>query len=74
MTKKGAAEMFDQFSYQNEYNRQKYDRIMIVLPKGQGELVRKRAEILHSSVNGYLRMLINKDLEKNESVCEKKEG
>ena len=48
----------------NEYNRQNYDRVALVLPKGTKERI-KAAGI--ESVNGYIKELILEDLENREA-------
>lgn len=53
---------FDQIKYQNDYNKQKYERMTILFPKGKKERVKNRATILNKSVSGYLNDLIDNDL------------
>ncbi len=55
---------FDQIKYQNAYNKEKYDRITVMVPAGQKEEITARAREHGMSVNGYLRKLINDDMEK----------
>lgn len=45
---------FDQIKYQNEYNRQKYDRITIMTPKGKKEEIKAAASAAGMSVNEYI--------------------
>lgn len=51
-------EKFDQFKYQNEFNKQKYDRITILLPKGEKEELKKAATDAGVSLNEYIKSKI----------------
>lgn len=53
---------FNQFAYQNQYNREKYDRVNLTMPKGQKEIVRKQAKKRGQSVNEYINALIMADI------------
>lgn len=53
---------FDQIAYQNEYNRKKYDRINLTMPKGKKERVRIAAAAAGQSVNEYINAAIDKAL------------
>lgn len=37
-------EQFNQIKYQNEYNKQKYDRITIMAPKGMKDKIRETSK------------------------------
>lgn len=52
---------FDQIKYQNEYNKEKYDRITIMVPKGNKDILQADAKRMNMSLNAY----INKILENN---------
>ena len=54
---------FNQIKYQNEYNKQKYDKLSILLPKGKRDRVKARAKGLGKSVNGYINDMIDRDME-----------
>ena len=41
---KGKSGEFNQISYQNEYIKEKYDRINLTVPKGRKEEIKKKAE------------------------------
>ncbi len=56
-------ETFNQIKYQNEYNRQKYDTILVTLPKGKKDKVKKRASSLGKSVSRYINDMIDRDIE-----------
>lgn len=53
---------FNQFAYQNQYNREKYDRVNLTMPKGQKEVVRQQAKNRGQSVNEYINALIIADI------------
>ena len=53
---------FDQTAYINEFMRNKYDRIALLLPKGKKKNVKDRANELNKSVNEYINALIDEDL------------
>lgn len=40
--------------YRNEYNRQKYDRIGLMLPKGMGEEWKAEAKRRNQSLNAFV--------------------
>ena len=41
---KGKSGKFNQISYQNEYIKEKYDRINLTVPKGRKEEIKKKGE------------------------------
>lgn len=47
----------------NRYNAKSYDRIGIMVYKGEKEKIKQRADALGLSVNAYVNMLISKDME-----------
>lgn len=57
-------ESFDQFKYQNEYNKEKYDRLTLVMPKGKKDKVKQHADELNKSMNSYINDVIDKDMER----------
>ena len=58
---KGKSGKFNQISYQNEYIKEKYDRINLTVPKGRKEEIKKKAASAGQSVNEYINTLIDKD-------------
>jgi uncharacterized protein (DUF1778 family) len=51
----------------NKYNKKAYDRISLVVPKGEREKIRKAAEAVGESVNRYVNRAIAARMEgKNE--------
>lgn len=45
---------FDRISYQNEYNKKKYDRVTIMLPNGEHAKLKEVAKSEDMSVNKYI--------------------
>ena len=52
---------FNQISYQNEYIKEKYDRINLTVPKGAKEQIKAKAAAQGMSVNEYINRLIDND-------------
>ena len=53
---------FDQIAYQNAYNKEKYDRITLMLPKGQKELLLEEAKKRgFSNVTALMKDMIKKE-------------
>ena len=47
---------------QNKYNAKAYDRINLLVKKGQREKIKAHAESKGMSLNGYINELIKKDM------------
>lgn len=60
---------FEQFKYQNQYNKEKYDRCIFNVPKGQKVIIeehwRKRG---YKSLNAYVVDLIEKDMNNSKNI------
>ena len=52
---------FNQIAYQNDYIKEKYDRINLTVPKGRKEEIKKKAAEAGKSVNEYINDLIERD-------------
>lgn len=50
----------------NKWNANAYDRIAVVVPKGQKEAIKARAESQGESVNAYIWRLIQEDMKKGD--------
>lgn len=50
--------VFNQIAYQNEYNRQNYDRVNLAMPKGRKEKIRLAAAARGQSVNEFINAAI----------------
>ena len=55
---------FDQNKYINDYIKEKYDRINLMVPAGMKPVIKTQAAAEGKSVNEYINDLINEDLEK----------
>lgn len=53
--------------YKNQHGREHYDRLNLVLPKGQKELLKNFCEKMDLSVNEYIKLLIEEDTRSGES-------
>ena len=53
---------FDQVKYQNEYNKQKYDRTTIMTPKGKKDEIRAAAKAAGMSMNEFIVSAIEEKL------------
>ncbi len=62
---------FNQIEYINNYIKEKYDRINLVVPAGNKQVIKSRAAQKGKSVNQYINELIDEDLKK--TIKEKKE-
>lgn len=52
----------------NRYNKKAYDRISLTVKKGTRERIAAYAEKLDLSVNGYINMLIEKDMQQDDKA------
>ena len=52
--------MKQNYDYINKFNRQKYDRIDIMLPKGKKEIIKEIAERNNESINNLVNRLLQK--------------
>ena len=53
---------FNQFEYQNQYNKEKYDRITIMVPKGNKDVLQTYAKKMNLSLNAYINKLLESKL------------
>lgn len=59
------AKEFNQIQYQNEYNKQKYDRITIMVPKGMKEQIEESMKAAgFKSRNEFIMAAIREKMEK----------
>lgn len=49
----------------NRYNEKAYDRIFIVVPKGQKDVIRERAEERGQSINAFIIKAIEKEMNRD---------
>ena len=50
---------------QNKYIEKTYDRINLVVPKGEKDLIREHAESMGESVNGFIQRAIKETMERD---------
>lgn len=55
--------VFNQISYQNSYNKEKYDRISLMLPKGEKDRIKTAAATAGESVNEYINKAIKQRID-----------
>ena len=51
----------DRNEYKNQFNRDKYDRVNLVLEKGQKEILKEFCSRMDISLNEYIKLLIKQD-------------
>lgn len=54
-------EKFNQIAYQNQFNKENYDRIEIIVPKGQKAVIKAKAKAAGLSVSEYINRAIEKE-------------
>lgn len=60
-------------SVKNRYNEKAYDRISLVVPKGQKEIIKAHAESQGESINGFIQRAIDTTMEIDEVKPKDKE-
>lgn len=55
--------VFNQISYQNSYNKEKYDRISLMLPKGEKDRIKTAATAAGESVNEFINKAIKQRID-----------
>jgi uncharacterized protein (DUF1778 family) len=55
--------VFNQISYQNSYNKEKYDRISLMLPKGEKDRIKTAAAAAGESVNEFINKAIKQRID-----------
>jgi len=55
--------VFNQISYQNSYNKKKYDRISLMLPKGEKDRIKTAAVAAGESVNEFINKAIKQRID-----------
>ena len=53
---------FDATKYKNDFQKEKYDRIIVNVPKGQKAIIQAHAKAKDQSVNAYIVDLIRRDI------------
>lgn len=58
-------EKFDATKYKNDFQKEKYDRIIVNVPKGQKQVIDSKAKQLgYKSLNSFVVDAINEKIEK----------
>lgn len=55
---------FNQIKYQNDFNKEKYDRITIMVPKGEKDFISEIAKQAGMSRNEYIYTAIQEKIQK----------
>lgn len=58
---------FDQVQYQNEYKKKNYDRMELLVPKGEKAVIKQKAAAVGQSVNEFVYSAVK---EKMESIVQ----
>ena len=58
--------------YKNKFARERYDRLNLVLPKGQKDVLKEQCDKMELSVNEYIRLLIQDDMKSGTSKLKEK--
>lgn len=51
----------------NKYNKKNYDRLAILVPKGQRDILRTHAESRGESLNGFVKRAIDETIERDKA-------
>lgn len=58
---------FNQTKYINDFAKEKYDTIKVLVPKGQKKIIKEHYEkIGYESLNSYINHLIDEDMERGK--------
>lgn len=68
-----AEKKFDQFSYQNNFIKEKYDRVNLTVPKGKKEKIKAAAAAEGKSVNDFINAAIDARMSDSGPEAKKKE-
>ena len=52
----------------NKYVREKYDKLLLTMPKGKKERIKAHAEALGESVNGFINRAIDEAMERDKAA------
>lgn len=54
---------FNQIKYQNEFNKKNYDRMELIVPKGQKAVIKEKAAAAGQSVNEFVYSAVKEKME-----------
>ncbi len=58
---------FDQVKYQNEYKKKTYDRMELLVPKGEKAVIKEKAAAVGQSVNEFVYSAVKEKMETLEA-------
>ena len=58
---------FDKVAYNNSFNAEKYDRISLMVPKGDKEIIKAHAEARGEKTNAFINRAIRETMERDTS-------
>ena len=64
---------FDQTKYQNEYKKKTYDRMELLVPKGEKAVIKQKAAAAGTSVNEFVYSAVKEKMEAMEAATETEE-
>lgn len=59
---------FNQIAYQNNYKREKYDKIEVIVPKGEKDSIKQAAKAAGVSVSAYIYKAVQEQMAKGGIV------
>ncbi len=63
-------EEFNQIKYQNEFNKANYDRVEVVVKKGEKAVIKEIAKAAGQSVSEYINQAIKERMERERQAGE----
>ena len=57
--------IFNPTKYKNDFQKQKYDRLIVNVPKGEGNVIKAHAKEKGKSLNAYVVDLIRSDMKQS---------
>lgn len=67
-------EEFNQIKYQNEFNKANYDRVEVVVKKGEKAVIKEIAKAAGQSVSEYINQAIKERMERERQAGEQAAG
>lgn len=64
---------FDQTKYQNEYKKKTYDRMELLVPKGEKAIIKERAVAVGQSVNEFVYSAVKEKIGASDPTGETEE-
>lgn len=67
-------EEFNQIRYQNEFNKANYDRVEVVVKKGEKAVIKESAKAAGQSVSEYINQAIKERMEREQQAGERQQA